>query len=108
MAISTVEDSIFGSDCPLCGDSDGSVTGNPVIRRQMQVRRLRERLRDLEAGQATVEQLRQRIARMCGMCQMLMTAVISPADQMELASRLRKEIEAIEKDLGELQSRRAA
>jgi hypothetical protein len=105
----TIDGFIHSSECPLCGDSNESVlAGDSIFRRQSQVRRLTERLKELETGQITVEQLRQRIARLCGMCQMLMIGLSSPADQLELAERVRKEIDSLMKNLRDLQNMRRA
>ena len=73
-------------DCPMCGTS--SSTRSPGDRK----RHLEAHLRELESGQIKVSDLRGQAEEMCILCGLMMTAITSEADRLELTERIRKEL----------------
>src|SRR6266513_831269 len=79
-----------GSACPLCG-SERSVTPDSCERK----RELRLQVRALESGSTKISGLRSQLQQMCAPCQLLMSAIASEDDRLELHDRIRKELEPV-------------
>ena len=95
--------------CPLCGlGAEDPAPTTSTAARQLQLRRLRLWLADLEAGRAGVSELRDSVQDMCSTCQMLMVAIASPSDLPELLERLDKDIQELEISVGDYRRRHVA
>ena len=87
--------------CFLCEREElGTLVSGYRATRENQVRNLQYRLEELEDGRLTVERLRQGMAQMCGLCEMLMIGISSANDRLELRERITTEVQSLTTELG--------